>query len=60
MLSAIVVNKEHLADGDMEEETLKGFIAAATRLGRYKGGDKRAFLKAEQDALFTLYGRPEG
>jgi hypothetical protein len=32
MLSAIVVNKQNVATGDMEPETLRGFIAAARQL----------------------------
>ncbi|TNC74597.1 hypothetical protein [Rubellimicrobium roseum] len=52
ILSAIVVNKMHLLTGRMEPETLKGFVAAARRLGRYDGSEPAVFLRAQQQALF--------
>ncbi len=51
MMSAIVVNKENAATGDMEPATLKGFVAAARELGHVVTDDA-AFLVAEQQALF--------
>lgn len=51
MLSAVVVNKQHVATGEMEPETLKGFIAAARDLG-YAVTDERKFLKEQQEKVF--------
>jgi hypothetical protein len=49
MLSAIVVNKPNVQTGDMEPETLRGFVAAARELG-YPITDQVAFLKEQQHA----------
>ncbi len=51
MLSAIVVNKQHMADGLMEPPTLKGFCECARGLG-LEVEDEAAFLKAQQKAVF--------
>ncbi len=51
MLSAIVVNKEHMVDGLMKPETLKGFCECARGLG-LEVEDETAFLKAQQKAVF--------
>jgi len=51
MLSAIVVNKQHVEDGGMEPSTLKGFVEAARWLG-YNVTDERAFLKDQQQRVF--------
>lgn len=51
MLSAIVVNKPNLKTGDMEPETLKGFITAARDLG-YSVTNEVAFLKDQQRRVF--------
>jgi hypothetical protein len=51
MLSAIVVNKPNVETGEMEPETLKGFVGAARILG-YVVDDEHAFLKEEQVKLF--------
>jgi hypothetical protein len=51
MLSAIVVNKPNVACGNMEPETLKGFIAAAKQLG-LSVTDERAFLRDQQRRVF--------
>jgi hypothetical protein len=51
MLSAMVVNKQHLATGDMEPDTLAGFVKAATELG-YDVADPGAFLKDQQEQCF--------
>ncbi len=53
MLSAIVVNKARVATGTMDHDTLRGFIAAARRLGRHDGTEPREFLRAQQEALFA-------
>jgi hypothetical protein len=52
MLSAIVVNQQHRATGDMEPETLKGFISAARLLGHVVT-DQNEFLRARQRAVFS-------
>jgi len=51
MLSAVVVNKANVASGDMEPETLKGFIAAAKELG-LSITDEEAFLRDQQKRVF--------
>jgi hypothetical protein len=60
MLSAIVVNQANLQTRKMDEITLKGFIAAAARLGLYDGSEPEKFLRTQQDALFAhVRGRAE-
>ena len=51
MLSAIVVNKPNVASGNMEPETLKGFIAAAKELG-LSVTDEEGFLRDQQQRVF--------
>jgi hypothetical protein len=51
MLSAVVVNKQNVASGGMEPETLKGFIAAARELG-FSITDEEAFLREQQRRVF--------
>ena len=51
MLSAVVVNKPNVASGNMEPETLKGFIAAARELG-LSITDEKAFLRDQQRRVF--------
>lgn len=52
MLSAIVVNKENVATGDMKDETLAGFVSAATALGHVV--DKPVdFLREQQRLVFA-------
>ncbi|MEO8115215.1 MAG: hypothetical protein ABI655_12590, partial [Phenylobacterium sp.] len=57
MLSAMIVNKTHRETGEMEPETLAGFIAAAEAL-RHDVSDPMAFLKAQQRLCF-LWGQKE-
>ena len=52
LLSAIVVNKQNVSTGDMEPETMKGFIVAARDLG-IPVGDEVAFLKEQQAEVFA-------
>lgn len=51
MLSAIVVNKDNIASGDMDPGTLAGFVRAATELG-HSVTDPRGFLVSQQAACF--------
>lgn len=51
LLSAIIVNQQHLDDGRMEPPTLKGFCEAARSLG-YAITDEEAFLRDQQDRVF--------
>jgi hypothetical protein len=51
MLSAVVVNKQNVASGSMEPETLKGFIAAARELG-FSITDEETFLREQQRRVF--------
>jgi hypothetical protein len=52
MLSAIVVNKPNVATGDMDEETLRGFVGAARLLG-HSVTDEKQFLRAQQTKVFA-------
>lgn len=52
LLSAIVVNQEKVATGDMEPATLKGFVLAARALG-YAVIDEKAFLREQQERVFA-------
>lgn len=58
MLSAIVVNKEHVASGDMEPSTLAGFVKAANDLGHVVENEDE-FLKAQQEACFRWGARAD-
>jgi hypothetical protein len=51
LISAIIVNQQHLADGSMEASSLKGFCDAARRLG-YAVTDEAAFLREQQERVF--------
>jgi hypothetical protein len=51
LVSSIVVNRRLIRTGDMEAETLAGFLAAAHKLG-FGWTDGRAFLRAQQEATF--------
>ena len=53
MLSAVVVNKQHIETGKMEPETLKGFISAAEQLG-YMIEDPQKFLCDQQEKCFAM------
>jgi hypothetical protein len=55
MITAIVVNKNQMASGNMDEDTLAGFSECARRLG-WQVTDARAFLVAEQKAT-ALWSR---
>ncbi len=51
MLSSVVVNKPNVATGNMEPETLDGFVTAARTLG-YTVDDATLFLKEQQQRVF--------
>jgi hypothetical protein len=51
MLSAIVVSKPNVATGEMEPDTLKGFVRAAKGLG-YVVTDESHFLREQQELVF--------
>ncbi|QFS96070.1 hypothetical protein FIV06_01480 [Labrenzia sp. THAF191b] len=51
LLSAIVVNQKNLMTGDMEPQTLKGFVSAAKELG-YAVTNEKAFLRDQQKQVF--------
>jgi hypothetical protein len=51
LLSAVVVNKQNVMSGSMEPETLKGFIAAARKLG-FSITDEESFLREQQHRVF--------
>ena len=57
MLSAMIVNKAGKANGKMEPETLKGFVAAAKAL-KYPVLDELEFLERHQLACFA-WGKDE-
>lgn len=52
LLSAIVVNADNLATGDLDPKSLAGFVAVARSLGRVVT-DESAFLRAEQQRVFA-------
>jgi hypothetical protein len=51
LITAIVVNKQHVDTGAMEESSLSGFIEGARRL-KIVVTDELAFLKEQQQATF--------
>jgi hypothetical protein len=53
MLSAVVVNQRNLLTGEMDADTLKGFIEAAKMLGRPINIAHKQFLKEEQERVFA-------
>jgi hypothetical protein len=57
LLSAIVVNQQNVATGDMEPATLKGFVAAARALG-YAVTEDVAFLRDQQRRVFEWAAEP--
>lgn len=58
MLSAIVVNKQNVATGRMEPDTMKGFLAAARELD-IPVTDAEAFLREQQRRVFEWAGASE-
>jgi hypothetical protein len=54
MVSAIIVNMEHIDDGLMEPSTLDGFVRAAEKLG-YQYNEPVTFLRARQEEVFAHY-----
>jgi hypothetical protein len=52
LLSSIVVGKDHVKDGAMDEATLNGFCKAAEKMD-LEVGEPVAFLKAQQEAVFA-------
>ncbi|WSH64900.1 hypothetical protein U8Q05_25775 [Rhizobium ruizarguesonis] len=52
MLSAVVVNQRNLSTGEMDADTLKGFIEAAKALGRSITIAHKEFLEEEQQRVF--------
>lgn len=52
MLSALIVNKANVETGDMDDATLKGFVAAARSLG-HALNDDRGFLAAQQEGCMA-------
>jgi 5-methylcytosine-specific restriction protein B len=57
MISAIVVNRRHVATGAMEPETLAGFVASARELG-FAVEDGEAFLREQQARTFRFAAAP--
>ena len=47
-----MVNKENVATGDLDPQSLSGFVTVARSLG-YVVSDEHAFLKAEQQRVFA-------
>ena len=52
LLSAIVVNKPNLESGNLEPDSLKGFVAGARRLG-IPVTDNQLFLREQQEKVFS-------
>ena len=55
LLSAIVVSKDHVADGGMDRSTLAGFCKCARALD-YVVDDEGAFLRHQQRDVFQAAG----
>lgn len=53
LVSAIVINAQHIRTGAMAPETLAGFLASARDLGLALPEDGGAFLRAHQEATFV-------
>jgi hypothetical protein len=51
-LSAIVVNKQHVATGDMEESALHGFLSGVESVGYSVDGNGEAALRVFQRQVF--------
>jgi hypothetical protein len=51
LLSSVIVNKENLRTGELEPQSLDGFIKAARELG-YLVTDEMAFLREQQQRVF--------
>jgi hypothetical protein len=60
MVSAIVVNQNNLTTGDLEPESLAGFIDCARRLGIGVVDDRHAFLREQQRLTFEWGARTYG
>lgn len=52
ILTAIVVNKENVATGKLDDGAMKGFIQAARDLNFDVGTDHEAFLRGQQEQIF--------
>ena len=59
MISATIVNKQHLETGTMEAETLRGFTSAAELLG-FSIGAPEAFLRDQQARVFAHFAGRDG
>jgi hypothetical protein len=57
LLSAIVVNKPNVLSGDLNQDSLKGFIAGARRVG-IPVTDEKYFLREQQEKVFN-WGRSQ-
>jgi len=51
LLASIVVNKQNLETGDLEGDSLKGFVAGAQKLG-IPVTDEKMFLRQQQELVF--------
>jgi hypothetical protein len=52
-LTAIIVNKDNIATGEMTPENAKGFLRALRTLGREVDIDDGPFIKREQQRVFA-------
>tara|TARA_R110002020_G_scaffold37828_8_gene113998 strand:+ start:378 stop:890 length:513 start_codon:yes stop_codon:yes gene_type:complete len=59
LLTSIVVGREHLATGDMDEDTMNGFVAGIRRLG-VSVSEPIAFLKQCQSECFEWAAKQPG
>jgi hypothetical protein len=57
LLTAIVVNKQNLQSGDLEAESLKGFVAGARKIG-IPITDEKSFLRDQQRLVFEWAKAP--
>jgi hypothetical protein len=54
MISAVVVNKQRIETGEMDKETLDGFVRAAERLG-FDVTQPEQLLRDQQEAIFAHF-----
>ena len=53
MVSAIVVNQDNLGSGELDPQSLTGFIDCARRLGFGIVEDRQSFLREQQQRTFA-------
>jgi hypothetical protein len=61
LITAIVVNKQNVRSGKLEERSLIGFVSCARKLGyEVSDGDREAFLGEQQRETFSFAAKYDG